>query len=243
MSARTWSYLFSLREKAFYAKRLRLLKSASLRMARGRDETGPSRQLELSEPDSRTTGRLVDAWERHGVDKLSVGYAETYASIVDAILARSKEKIEALEVGIFGGASLRGWREIFPEARVVGLDIDESTLFSEPGIETYVADQLSVESLERASQKLDGFLDLIVDDGWHQPEANINTIVVFLKRLRAGGFFVVEDIHRLEYLKFWAQVINGLPSGFSGTIRRCGTHGIVAQSEFFNNSLVILRRD
>lgn len=243
VGARAWSYLFSLRERAFYTRRLWQLESVGLRPSRGRAEARVSSRLKFLEPDPRTLGRIVNAWEKLGVDKLDVGYAKTYASIVEALLDRPGEQIKVLEVGIFRGASLRGWREIFPESHVVGLDIDELTLFSEPGIDTFVADQLSVESLKSASEKFDGLLDLVIDDGWHQPEANVNTIAVFLRRLRPGEIFVVEDIHRLEYLRFWTRVINGLPTEFSGTIRRCGTHGIIAQSNLHKNSLVVIRRN
>ena len=47
-------------------------------------------------------------------------------------------------MGVFGapGASLRGWRELFPHALVYGADIDRRILFEEDRIKTFYCDQL-----------------------------------------------------------------------------------------------------
>jgi hypothetical protein len=94
------------------------------------------------------------------------------------------------------GASLRGWRELFPRAHVYGADIDRDILFQEDGINTFYCDQLDRVAIhELWSQPLlqDG-MDIIIDDGLHTLEGNISFLHGSLDHLCPGGFYVVEDI-------------------------------------------------
>lgn len=241
VGSRAFSFLFSLRERSQFRKRFEELRAAGLHEPASNHRT-PMRRLELPEPTESTLHQVVQVWKQLNVDKLDVGYEKTYASIVDALMSNGASALSVLEIGVHGGASLRGWRTIFRDALVIGLDIDESTMFSERGIETFVADQLSVQSLGLAAERFKQGFDLIVDDGWHQPQANINSLSAFLNRLNPGGFYVVEDVHRTEYLPFWLRVIDALPADFSGTVRPCGSHGILAHPSLGQVSLIVFKR-
>lgn len=85
-------------------------------------------------------------------------------------------------MGINGkpGASLRMWRDFFPNAKIIGVDIDKKVLFEEERIETYYCDQLKAISIENFSKKanlLENSVDIIIDDGLH----NFKAGVLFLK--------------------------------------------------------------
>jgi len=74
------------------------------------------------------------------------------------------------------GASLRVWRDYFPIANVIGLDIDPSVLFEEDRIKTYQCDQTSRSSVERFLHDSDlaaNSVDIIIDDGLHQYHAGV----------------------------------------------------------------------
>ena len=101
------------------------------------------------------------------------------------------------------GASLRGWRSYFPNANVVGADVDKRILFSKPRISTFYVDQLQESSILNLWSKLSNIsFDIIIDDGLHSFEANSMFMVKSLHKVANGGFYVLEDIvarrHNLE---------------------------------------------
>jgi hypothetical protein len=104
----------------------------------------------------------------------------------------------AFNMGVDGrpGASLRGWRELFPRARVFGADIDRDILFQEDRIQTFYCDQLDHREISDlwARPALKDGMDIIIDDGLHSFEANCLFLEASLDRLNRGGIYVVEDI-------------------------------------------------
>jgi len=94
------------------------------------------------------------------------------------------------------GASLYGWSEYFPDAKVYGADIDYECLFSTEKIKTFYCDQLNPVSIQKLWQQyelLDGF-DIMIDDGCH----TFDGIVIFFEnsihKLNPGGYYCIEDI-------------------------------------------------
>ena len=63
------------------------------------------------------------------------------------------------------GASLYGWSEYYPDAKVYGADIDYECLFSTEKIKTFYCDQLNPLSIKKLWQQyelLEGF-DIMID--------------------------------------------------------------------------------
>lgn len=105
------------------------------------------------------------------------------------------------------GVSLRAWHEAFPLATVVGGVDDERLLFHDERIETSLIDQTRPETLDALLHKLgDRPLDLVVDDGVHTFEANMNVYRAAYPKLRPGGFLVIEDVRRQDVPR-WAEVL------------------------------------
>jgi hypothetical protein len=94
------------------------------------------------------------------------------------------------------GASLRGWRELFPHAHVYGADIDTAILFEEDRIKTFYCDQLDEVSIRTlwSQPDLQAGMDVIIEDGLHTFEANVSFLEGSLEHLRKGGIYVIEDI-------------------------------------------------
>ena len=100
------------------------------------------------------------------------------------------------------GASLRAFKNFCPNALIIGADVDKRILFNEDRIETYFVDQTKISSLELLADKIGTDIDLLIDDGLHSPDANINTLSIGISRVKKGGWIVIEDIV-LEAFNIW----------------------------------------
>lgn len=194
---------------------------------------------------------------RHGSDKGDRWH--NYTAIYSVLLGKFREQpLRIFELGLgtnnpklvssmgvkgFPGASLRGWREIFPRALIYGADIDRDILFEEDRIKTFYCDQLdsaAIRDLWSQPVLQDGF-DIIVDDGLHTFEANISFLDGSLANLRPGGIFIIEDILQESIARWHEQ----LETKYS---RRFPNHEFVfvgLSNEFndYDNNLVIIRRN
>jgi cephalosporin hydroxylase len=101
------------------------------------------------------------------------------------------------------GASLRAWRDFFPSAEIIGVDIDSRVLFSEERIRCYQVDQTDRISVERfwATTGIEE-ADIIIDDGLHTFEAGSAFFQASISRLKIGGFYVIEDVQLQDFVKF-----------------------------------------
>ncbi len=119
-------------------------------------------------------------------------------------------------MGIYGrpGASLRMWRDFFPNAKIIGVDIDKKILFEEDRIYTYFCDQLKAISIENFSKKAnlsENSVDIIVDDGLHTFEAGVSFFEGMIKFLNEDGIYLIEDVapkDMLLFKKYFSNLIN-----------------------------------
>jgi len=109
------------------------------------------------------------------------------------------------------GASLRAFRDFCMNAEIMGADIDKRILFKEDRIKTFYVDQTSNISLDNLKEKFSNKFDLIIDDGLHSPDANINTIRIATTLIKKGGSIVVEDINS-KAIDIWITISNLLPT-------------------------------
>ncbi|MBN9048417.1 MAG: hypothetical protein J0H78_03080 [Rhizobiales bacterium] len=109
------------------------------------------------------------------------------------------------------GASLRVWRDYFPNATVIGADIDREVLFSEDRIQTFYVDQLDPAAIASFWQSvgLDDF-DLMVDDGLHTFEAGRCLFEHSIGHLAPSGIYIIEDV-KLGDLVSFKRYFSGKP--------------------------------
>lgn len=100
------------------------------------------------------------------------------------------------------GASLRVFREFFNEANIYGADIDKEVLFKDNRIRTYFVDTLNKLSIKQMWKKINIHnFDIIIDDGLHTYDSNINFFDESFSKLKKGGFYIIEDIHYIYITK------------------------------------------
>ena len=159
---------------------------------------------------------LIDLAEKHQPDKLLHNYMPAY----ELLLAPMRHKVKrVLEIGVLDGTSLRMWADYFPEAEIVGLDIDEDCQKHAGGrISVVIGDQG-----KRKVRKALGEFDLIIDDGSHKAAHQIGTFLqMFPAQLNNGGIYVIEDLETpqrratrnmlmdlIELLHYWPDGMQG----------------------------------
>lgn len=101
------------------------------------------------------------------------------------------------------GASLRLWRDFFPNAQVYGADIDRDVLFFEERIQTFFMDQLDPDSIGKFWSTIgDLEFDFMVDDGLHTFQAGSTLFTHSIDRLVSGGVYVIEDVNPADLLRY-----------------------------------------
>lgn len=142
---------------------------------------------------------------KYGSDKGSRWH--NYTTVYSVLFKECRDQpLRIFELGLGGnwseqpyaGASLRGWRELFPNALVYGADILRANLFQEDRIKTFYCDQLDKASIRElwSQPNLQGGMDIIIEDGLHTFEANVSFLESSLEHLRPGGIYVIEDIEQ-----------------------------------------------
>lgn len=107
------------------------------------------------------------------------------------------------------GASLRVWRDYFPNALIYGADVDAQILFQEERIRTFRMDQRDPASIRAYWQQVgEERFDLMLDDGLHTFEAGSTLFTHSIDRLAPTGIYVIEDVvagDLLRYQSFFAS--------------------------------------
>jgi len=149
--------------------------------------------------------RLIDVFNKYGTDKGINGYTDAYESLFKRIRNEVKN---VLEVGIgtvipdvkwsmrvegsrvpahyLPGGSLRAWRDYFPSAKIYGVDIQPDTVLAEDRIVTAICDSLDVKSVTDVVGKWGVRFDVIIDDGNHYGESQLQTLKNLWKYLNDG---------------------------------------------------------
>ena len=171
------------------------------------DETeSPEEFFNVQSEDLLEINRMASLFNHYGSDKSTT---HDYHRIYAPILCKLPKAAKIIEIGLgtnntdvvstmgcngIPGASLRAFRDFCPKAKIYGADIDSRILFNEERIETFYVDQLSTESLQKLASNVGSNFDLVIDDGLHSPDANVNTLLFGLSVVKTNGWVVIEDI-------------------------------------------------
>ena len=139
---------------------------------------------------------LTEIATTYPTDKL---HKHGYIPVYDRIMSPNRETVKnVLEIGIYGGDSLRTWQEFFPNATIYGIDIDKSTFIEGERIKCMYGNQSSVEDLNRLRAHFikEGVkFDYIVDDGSHTWSDQILSFLMFKDLLTDEGKYFIEDVY------------------------------------------------
>jgi len=140
-------------------------------------------------------------------------YAKIYAKYLNPFIMK-KSNLVILECGILNGTGISIWSKLFPQAKIIGLDIDlKYTInnlkflkskgafkYSDPILLEF--DQFNPNTKELEKILVNEKIDIIIDDGYHSDMTIINTF----KSLKP--FFNNEFVYFCEDIKTVSKLLN-----------------------------------
>lgn len=148
------------------------------------------------------TPSIVELARGYTTDK---GWFHQYLEVYDTLLGRHRETARGvLEIGVFQGESLKLWRDAFPFASVLGLDVDPLWHGDGQRIDVVQGDAYTAETLSWVSTARH---DVIIDDGPHTLESMLFVARHYSRLLAPGGTLVIEDIEDPAWVPMLAAVL------------------------------------
>lgn len=164
--------------------------------------------------DSNRDLTLTEIMNEEGSDKgqgrhdYTIKYQELFNDIKDEIntfceigLGTNNPHIKS-SMGINGIplASVRGWKRYFKNATIYGGDVDKNILENDEDIKTHYIDMLDEKTIKSFWEKFDVPMDIILDDGLHEFEANVKLFENSYDKF--NNYYIIEDIGT-NYLSQW----------------------------------------
>jgi len=115
------------------------------------------------------------------------------------------------------GASLRMWRDFFPNAQVYGADIAKGSIFVDERLETFRCDETKPEEVRALIEKVGSDIDIFIDDASHHMHEQIVLFETVMPLLQKSAIYVIEDCGRTRQFSrmfptYNAYVPNLLPN-------------------------------
>ena len=182
--------------------------------------TAVRKNLKLSYLSSGNTNQeLKKLMDFYGSDKGGKNNQHNFAQYYSDIFNNKKEKVKNfLEIGLGSNnldvpsnmgvdgkplASLRAWRDYFINGNIYGADIDKNILKNEERIKTYYVDQTNPTSIKEMFKNIGiSKFDIILEDGFHEFNANICFFENSIEYLTDDGVYIIEDVYYKDQNKF-----------------------------------------
>lgn len=135
--------------------------------------------------------KISEILAKYDTDKTTVhSYGEIYNKIFERF--DRNDKINLMEIGVEKGGSMMAWREYFPNANILGVDLSDQRLpeYLRKDIEYVFKD---IKNPETTNLLADRTFDVIIDDSCHILSFSKFIVETYLRKLKVGGVLIVED--------------------------------------------------
>lgn len=101
-----------------------------------------------------------------------------------------------LEIGVMDGFSMKTWREYYPKAEIIGIDIfNKDHLHNKPWAVPKSVQLLEMDGTDPVQLSTLGMFDIVIDDGSHLMSDQQNSFVhLYYNQLKPNGLYVIEDL-------------------------------------------------
>ena len=148
--------------------------------------------------------KLTQLAIKYGTDKWGKHH---YTPVYHEMFKDKRNDIKYLiEIGPAEGAGLSMFRDYFPKAVIVGLEIDQNRvekLLNEDFI-VFNFDQGSAKDINLRKQLFKD-ADIVIDDGSHNPIDQIFTFQGVMPFLKKGATYIIEDVADTDIINILAS--------------------------------------
>lgn len=148
---------------------------------------------------------LCDIAFKYGTDKCPQIYHTYTPFYYDFFKDRRTEIKKVLEFGIglpymgrgkmgIVGASLRMWRDFFPNAQIYGVDILEECRFEDERIQTFILDERDDDAVIDLINTIGADIDIVIDDANHSYRTQAHLCWTLLPVLHPDVTYIIEDV-------------------------------------------------
>lgn len=139
-------------------------------------------------------GKLDQLGVKYKADKSSKFH--NYLDFYQAQLPDRSFKGRLLEIGVMDGASMKMWREFYPDAEIVGIDIKPMDFMHNDDWKVPETVKLiTADATDPKQCKKLGMFDVIIDDGGHYMSQQQKSFEIFYyNQLNPGGIYILEDL-------------------------------------------------
>lgn len=146
------------------------------------------------------------------------------------------QKPVVVEIGVYSGGSMTMWHSYFGAGtHLHGIDIEPACrAYATPDTTIHIGDQADA-TFWREFRRQVPQIDVLIDDGGHEPEQQMATVEAMLPHLRPGGVYICEDVTRRDnrFSKFTHALMDGLHA-YTPT---CDRTGNVSPASLFQASI------
>lgn len=149
-------------------------------------------------------GTLNDIGLKYGADKSSRFH--NYLDFYQEQLPDRDFAGRLLEIGVMDGLSMKMWREYYPKAEIVGIDIkDMSHMHNDDWQVPESVQLIQCDGTDPKQVKQLGNFDIIIDDGshyWSHQQKSFE--LLYYSQLNKGGIYILEDLWT-SHINFYAD--------------------------------------
>lgn len=149
-------------------------------------------------------GVLNDIGLKYDADKSSRFHH--YLDFYQQQLPDRRFKGRLLEIGVMDGLSMKMWREYYPKAEIVGIDIKDMSMFHNTDWQVPESvTLLTLDGTKREDMEPLGKFDIIIDDGSHYWKDQQKSFeILYYSQLNKKGTYILEDLWT-SYIDFYAN--------------------------------------
>lgn len=149
-------------------------------------------------------GLLNDIGLKYNADKSSRFH--NYLDFYQEQLPDREFSGRLLEIGVMDGLSMKMWREYYPNAEIVGIDIKDMSMFHNTDWQVPESVRLlTLDGTKAKDMKPLGMFDVIIDDGSHYwADQQKSFELLYYSQLNKGGVYILEDLWT-SHIKFYAN--------------------------------------